>query len=60
MADRDDARGGGASTTAGVGDRKVETRELQRRTKHLEQENEILRRATAHFNRECAPKMMPR
>jgi transposase len=34
----------------------AENRELRRRTKQLEQENEILRRATAYFARDVLPK----
>ncbi len=41
---------------AAAGDLEAENRELRRRTKHLEQENEILRRATAYFARDVLPK----
>jgi transposase len=34
----------------------AEVRELRRRNKELEQENEILRRATAYFARDALPK----
>ena len=37
-------------------DLEAENRELRRRTKQLEQENEILRRATAYFARDVLPK----
>ncbi|PRY48629.1 transposase [Geodermatophilus tzadiensis] len=37
-------------------DESVELRELGRRNKLLEQENEILRRATAYFARDVLPK----
>ena len=59
IADREDGlappatsgdRGGGAK------DESVELRELRRRNKLLEQENEILRRATAYFARDVLPK----
>ncbi len=58
IADREDGlapptsgdRGGGAK------DESAELRELRRRNKLLEQENEILRRATAYFARDVLPK----
>ncbi len=58
IADREDAlaaspagdRGGGEKTDS------AELRELRRRSKLLEQENEILRRATAYFARDVLPK----
>ena len=55
IADRDDQAAEGASASPG-GDLAVENRELRKRTKQLEQENEILRRATAYFARETLPK----
>ena len=45
-----DGRGGGEKSEA------AELRELRRRNKLLEQENEILRRATAYFARDVLPK----
>ena len=58
IADREDGlappitadRGGGGK------DESAELRELRRRNKLLEQENEILRRATAYFARDVLPK----
>ena len=58
IADREDGltppangdRGGGSN------DESAEVRELRRRNKLLEQENEILRRATAYFARDVLPK----
>jgi transposase len=61
IADREDGlappaasgdRGGGG----GGKDESAELRELRRRNKLLEQENEILRRATAYFARDVLPK----
>ena len=59
IADRED--GIGTDTADGPppnprGDLEAENRELRRRTKRLEQENEILRRATAYFARDVLPK----
>jgi transposase-like protein len=58
IADREDGLSGEASST-GVGaggDLEAENRALRKRTKQLEQENEILRRATAYFARDVLPK----
>jgi transposase len=52
IADRDDGLAGRGSGS----DAEVENRELRRRNKQLEQENEILRRATAYFARDTLPK----
>jgi transposase len=58
IADRDDGRAAPASVDRGGGgkDESAELRELRRRNKLLEQENEILRRATAYFARDVLPK----
>ena len=39
-----------------AGDLETENRELRKRAKQLEQDNEILRRATAYFARDVLPK----
>jgi transposase len=51
IADRDDGLAPGPTTTENSG-----LRELRKRNKLLEQENEILRRAAAYFARELPPK----
>ena len=58
-ADREDAGLISSSTRgapASASELEAENRELGRRTKQLEQENEILRRATACFARDTLPK----
>ena len=58
IADRDDGLAPPVSGDRGGGvkDESAELRELRRRNKLLEQENEILRRATAYFARDMLPK----
>ena len=64
VADREDGLGGPASASAAVrpaatgagSDLEAENRALRKRAKQLEQENEILRRATAYFARDVLPK----
>jgi transposase len=58
IADREDGLAPPATGDRGGGskDESAEVRELRRRNKLLEQENEILRRATAYFARDVLPK----
>lgn len=59
IADREDGISSDADdalTPKVPADLEAENRELRRRTKQLEQENEILRRATAYFARDVLPK----
>ena len=52
IADRQDGLAGAGGSNPDT----AEVRELRRRNKLLEQENEILRRATAYFARDVLPK----
>ena len=52
VADREDGLAGRPPGS----DSEAENRELRKRNKQLEQENEILRRATAYFARDTLPK----
>jgi transposase len=54
IADREDGLHPGDTDPAPTGE--LEVREMRRRIKQLEQENEILRRATAYFARDTLPK----
>ena len=58
IADREDgvAGSGSSRSDAGAGPAEAELRDLRRRNKELEQENEVLRRATAYFARGVLPK----
>lgn len=56
LADRDEGRAAAPSTSVAGGDLVAENAELRKHAKRLEQENEILRRATAYFARDVLPK----
>jgi transposase len=58
IADREDQATSGRGGASGVtgSEAEQELRKLRRRNKDLEQENEILRRATAYFARDTLPK----
>ena len=55
IADREDARASGRREPDPAPGGDDEVRELRRRLKQVEQENEILRRATAYFARDVLP-----
>jgi len=57
IADRNDGKTApsGDPAPAASGDLEAENREVRKRAKQLEQENEILRRATAYFARDVLP-----
>ncbi len=56
IADREDGISVPTSPSDAGGDLEAENRALRKRAKQLEQENEILRRATAYFARDVLPK----
>ena len=56
IADREDARASGRREPDSSPGGDDEVRELRRRLKQVEQENKILRRATAYFARDVLPK----
>ncbi len=56
IADHDEGRAGSSPARVADGALEAENRELRKRAKQLEQENEILRRATAYFARDVLPK----
>lgn len=56
IADRDEGRVTSSTAGGAAGDLEAENRQLRKRAKQLEQENEILRRATAYFARDVLPK----
>jgi transposase len=56
IADRDEGRSSAGPSPASDRDLEAENRELRKRAKQLEQENEVLRRATAYFARDVLPK----